>query len=127
MKKILMVAVALICMTAVSLVFTSCEKETTEIKNVTVYYKIDTSDLYCAEGYEKKALELRSELEGALQSIQYEQTDEAVLVRRIQDIVDKYNYSCFKGNIYLMRSYDDKNYFTLTTYTMDITKDGDEE
>ena len=120
MKKILMAAVALICMTAVSLVFTSCEKEKTEIKNVTVYYALDTNQLDVAEDYKETALRFKSELESVLQSIEYEQVDEAVLVQRIQEVVDKYNHFCFRGVIYLMRSFDQKNYSTVATYTMTL-------
>ena len=40
MKKFLMAAVALICMTMTSVVFTSCSEEKTEYKSEKVYYKL---------------------------------------------------------------------------------------
>ena len=125
MRKFLMAAVALICMTAVSGVFTSCEKETTEIKNVRVYYKIDTNKLFCAEGYEETAVKFYTELNNVLLSFKNEEVDEAVLVQSLQEVIDKYDNFCFKGDIELQRSFDGTTFFRVKTYTM--TAQGEEE
>ena len=120
-----MAAVALICMTVVSGVFTSCEKDKEEIKNVRVYYKLDMSKLLCAEGYEETAVKFNTELNNVLLSFQNEEVDEVILVQRLQEVIDKYDKFCFKGDIELQRSFDGTTFSRVKTYTM--TAQGEEE
>ena len=127
MKKYLMVAVALICMTMTSIVFTSCEKEETTIKRTTVYYSLNWKELEYAKGQENTVKAFLVEVNAVLESIQDTETDEAVLIGHIQDVVEKYDHQYIRGNLYLLRSFDNKNFIAIMTYTMKLAGEGEEE
>ena len=108
MKKTMMAAVALICMTMTSIVFTSCKsEEKTEIKTEQVFYKLDGDDLQYVKGHEDVALAFNNDL-----------TEENELIDRIQAVVDTYNNQYIKGNLKLQKSTDATNFTTIRTFTM---------
>ena len=83
MKKILMAAVALICMTMTSVVFSSCGDDKDDNKKTVVYYKYaDIESIQCVQSEEGLAQfqEFAADLAGVLSSIQSrEVTDDDVI------------------------------------------------
>ena len=73
MKKYLMAAVALICMSMTNVVFTSCSEEKTEYKTQ-VYYKL-TDDITYITSHKDAAVAFTSELASVIESIQYTVVD----------------------------------------------------
>ena len=118
MKKILMAAVALICMTMTSFVFTSCkDDEKTEIKLEQVQYKL-TDNLQYIVGHEDFVKAFTNELTSVIQSINNTIVNESDLINRLQAIVDTYNNQYIQGDLYLQRSSDGSNFTTIKTFTM---------
>ena len=115
MKKYLMAAVALICMTMTSVVFTSCSEEKTEYKSEKVYYKLSDDIKYSNQ---EAAVAFTTELSNLMASIQNTVVDENNLINRLQTIVDTYNNQYLQGNLYLQRSSDGSNFTTIKTFTM---------
>jgi hypothetical protein len=118
MKKYLMAAVALICMTMTSFVFTSCkDDEKTEIKLEQVQYKL-TDNLQYIVGHEDFVKAFTNELTSVIQSINNTIVNESDLINRLQAIVDTYNNQYIQGDLYLQRSSDGSNFTTIKTFTM---------
>jgi hypothetical protein len=118
MKKILMAAVALICMTMTSFVFTSCkDDEKTETKLEQVQYKLSDNLQYIV-GHEDFVKAFTNELTSVIQSINNTIVNENDLINRLQAIVDTYNNQYIQGNLYLQRSSDGSNFTTIKTFTM---------
>ena len=118
MKKILMAAVALICMTMTSVVFTSCkDDEKTETKLEQVQYKLSDNLQYIV-GHEDFVKAFTNELTSVIQSINNTIVNESDLINRLQAIVDTYNNQYIQGNLYLQRSSDGSNFTTIKTFTM---------
>ena len=119
MKKIMMAAVALICMTMTSLVFTSCKsEEKTVIKTEKVYYKLDGDELKYVKGHEDEVVNFNNDLANLMQSINYSDVNESELINSLQAIVDSYNNKYINGNLKLLRSTDGTNFTTIKTFTM---------
>ena len=118
MKKYLMAAVALICMTMTSFVFTSCkDDEKTEIKLEQVQYKLSDNLQYIV-GHEDFVKAFTNELTSVIQSINNTIVNENDLINRLQAIVDTYNNQYIQGDLYLQRSSDGSNFTTIKTFTM---------
>ena len=118
MKKYLMAAVALICMTMTSFVFTSCkDDEKTEIKLEQVQYKL-IDNLQYIVGHEDFVKAFTNELTSVIQSINNTIVNESDLINRLQAIVDTYNNQYIQGDLYLQRSSDGSNFTTIKTFTM---------
>ena len=118
MKKYLMAAVALICMTMTSVVFTSCkDDEKTETKLEQVQYKLSDNLQYIV-GHEDFVKAFTNELSSVIQSINNTIVNESDLINRLQAIVDTYNNQYIQGNLYLQRSSDGSNFTTIKTFTM---------
>ena len=119
MKKIMMAAVALICMTMTSLVFTSCKsEEKTVIKTEKVYYKLDGDELKYVKGHEDEVVNFNNDLANLMQSVNYSDVNESELINSLQAIVDSYNNKYINGNLKLLRSTDGTNFTTIKTFTM---------
>ena len=119
MKKTMMVAVALICMTMTSIVFTSCKsEEKTEIVTEKVYYQLDGNDLQYVKGHEDVVLAFNNDLTEVMESVNYTYVKENELIDRIQAVVDTYNNQYIKGNLKLQKSTDATNFTTIKTFTM---------
>ena len=118
MKKYLMAAVALICMTMTSFVFTSCkDDEKTETKLEQVQYKLSDNLQYIV-GHEDFVKAFTNELTSVIQSINNTIVNENDLINRLQAIVDTYNNQYIQGDLYLQRSSDGSNFTTIKTFTM---------
>ena len=118
MKKYLMAAVALICMTMTSFVFTSCkDDEKTETKLEQVQYKLSDNLQYIV-GHEDFVKAFTNELTSVIQSINNTIVNESDLINRLQAIVDTYHNQYIQGDLYLQRSSDGSNFTTIKTFTM---------
>ena len=123
MKKIMMAAVALICMTMTSLVFTSCKsEEKTVIKTEKVYYKLDGDELKYVKGHEDEVVNFNNDLANLMQSVNYSVVNESELINSLQAIVDSYNNKYINGNLKLLRSTDGTNFTTIKTFTMKLAE-----
>ena len=123
MKKIMMAAVALICMTMTSLVFTSCKsEEKTVIKTEQVYYKLDGDELKYVKGHEDEVVNFNNDLANLMQSVNYSVVNESELINSLQAIVDSYNNKYINGNLKLLRSTDGTNFTTIKTFTMKLAE-----
>jgi cysteine sulfinate desulfinase/cysteine desulfurase-like protein len=119
MKKTMMVAVALICMTMTSIVFTSCKsEEKTEIVTEKVFYQLDGNDLQYVKGHEDVVLAFNNDLTEVMESVNYTYVKENELIDRLQAVVDTYNNQYIKGNLKLLKSTDATNFTTIKTFTM---------
>ena len=122
MKKILMAAVALICMTMTSMVFTSCGDEKVEIKpiNEHVYYQLkDLDNVLYYKAYKAQAAAFINELAAVISSATEQQdiTSEQIIIR-IQNVVDQYNNKAIYGTFKLQESNNGSTWKTIKTYTM---------
>ena len=123
MKKIMMAAVALICITMTSLVFTSCKsEEKTVIKTEKVYYKLDGDELKYVKGHEDEVVNFNNDLANLMQSVNYSVVNESELINSLQAIVDSYNNKYINGNLKLLRSTDGTNFTTIKTFTMKLAE-----
>ena len=119
MKKTMMVAVALICMTMTSIVFTSCKsEEKNEIVTEKVFYQLDVNDLQYVKGHEDVVLAFNNDLTEVMESVNYTYVKENELIDRLQAVVDTYNNQYIKGNLKLQKSTDATNFTTIRTFTM---------
>ena len=120
MKKILMAAVALICMTMTCAVFTSCGDDKDDSKTV-VYYKYADVEkmlyLQTAEGLAQfKAFD--TALVGVLNAISSREVTDNDVVDMTQRVVDSYNDQMIDGTFKLQRSYNASDWTTLKTFTI---------
>ena len=120
MKKILMAAVALICMTMTCAVFTSCGDDKNDTKTV-VYYKYADVDkmlyLQTAEGLAQfKAFD--TALVGVLNAISSREVTDNDVVDMTQRVVNSYNDQMIDGTFKLQRSYNASDWTTLKTFTI---------
>ena len=122
MKKILMAAAALICMTMTSVVFTSCgddDDDTSQLK--VVYYKYaDVENMLCLQTDEGLAQfkAFDTALAGVLSSIQSREVTDDDVVDMTQRVVDSYNDQMIDGTFKLQRSYNASDWTTLKTFTI---------
>ena len=100
MKKILMAAVALICMTMTSVVFSSCGDDKDDNKKTVVYYKYaDVESVQCLQSEEgqAQAKEFVAALTGVLSSIQSREVTDNDVIDMTQRVVDTYNNQMLDG------------------------------
>ena len=118
MRKLLMAAVALICMTMTGGVLSSCssEEKTTSV-NETVFYKFDISQLECYKGEEATLNAFKNDMIDALNVsfIDYSEND---IIARLQRVVDTYNNKSLRGTVGLQKSTDNVNFKTIKTFTL---------
>ena len=118
MKKIMMAAVALICMTMTSVVFTSCTEEKTTVVTEKVYYKYDSSKLYVADGQEATYAAFAAEMGDILITNSYSDISESELIKRIQAVIDSYNNQSLNGTVDLLKSTDGSTFKVVKTFTL---------
>ena len=121
MKKILMAAVALICMTMTSVVFTSCKSEKTLVVPVTeqVFYMLKGIDnLQYYQAYKSEADAFTIEMNAVTQSVSEQDLTEEQVIARIQAVVDRYNNKAIFGTFELHSSKDGSTWKKLKTFTM---------
>ena len=120
MKKILMAAVALICMTMTSVVFTSCGDDKDDSKTV-VYYKyadVESVRVVQTEEGQAQAKEFVAALTGVLSSIQSREVTDDDVIDLTQRVVDTYNNQMLDGTFKLQTSRNASDWSTLKKFTL---------
>ena len=120
MKKILMAAVALICMTMTSVVFTSCGDDKDDSKTV-VYYKyadVESVRVVPTEEGQAQAKEFVAALTGILSSIQSREVTDNDVIDMTQRVVDTYNNQMLDGTFQLQTSRNASDWSTLKKFTL---------
>ncbi len=120
MKKILMAAVALICMTMTSVVFTSCGDDKDDSKTV-VYYKyadVESVRVVPTEEGQAQAKEFVAALTGVLSSIQSREVTDDDVIDMTQRVVDTYNNQMLDGTFKLQTSRNASDWSTLKKFTL---------
>ena len=120
MKKILMAAVALICMTMTSVVFTSCGDDKDDSKTV-VYYKyadVESVRVVPTEEGQAQAKEFVAALTGVLSSIQSREVTDDDVIDLTQRVVDTYNNQMLDGTFKLQTSRNASDWSTLKKFTL---------
>ena len=120
MKKILMAAVALICMTMTSVVFTSCGDDKDDSKTV-VYYKyadVESVRVVPTEEGQAQAKEFVAALTGVLSSIQSREVTDDDVIDMTQRVVDTYNNQMLDGTFQLQTSRNASDWSTLKKFTL---------
>ena len=120
MKKILMAAVALICMTMTSVVFTSCGDDKDDSKTV-VYYKyadVESVRVVPTEEGQAQAKEFVAALTGVLSSIQSREVTDNDVIDMTQRVVDTYNNQMLDGTFQLQTSRNASDWRTLKKFTL---------
>ena len=120
MKKILMAAVALICMTMTSVVFTSCGDDKDDSKTV-VYYKyadVESVRVVPTEEGQAQAKEFVAALTGVLSSIQSREVTDNDVIDMTQRVVDTYNNQMLDGTFKLQTSRNASDWRTLKKFTL---------
>ena len=120
MKKILMAAVALICMTMTSVVFTSCGDDKDDSKTV-VYYKyadVESVRVVPTEEGQAQAKEFVAALTGVLSSIQSREVTDNDVIDMTQRVVDTYNNQMLDGTFKLQTSRNTSDWSTLKKFTL---------
>ncbi len=121
MKKILMAAVALICMTVTSVVFSSCGDDKDDNKKTVVYYKYaDLESMQCVQSDEGRAQfqEFTVDLAGVLSSIQSREVTDDDVINLTQRVVDMYNNKMIEGTFKLQTSRNASDWSTLKRFTL---------
>ena len=120
MKKILMAAVALICMTMTSVVFTSCGDDKDDSKTV-VYYKyadVESVRVVPTEEGQAQAKEFVAALTGVLSSIQSREVTDNDVIDMTQRVVDTYTNQMLDGTFQLQTSRNASDWRTLKKFTL---------
>ncbi len=121
MKKILMAAVALICMTMTSVVFSSCGDDKDDDKKTVVYYKYaDVESMQCLQSEEgqAQAKAFATDLAGVLSSIQSREVTDDDVINMTQRVVDTYNNQMLDGTFKLQTSRNASDWSTLKKFTL---------
>ena len=121
MKKILMAAVALICMTMTSVVFTSCGDDKDDNKKTVVYYKyadVESVRVVPTEEGQAQAKEFVAALTGVLSSIQSREVTDDDVIDLTQRVVDTYNNQMLDGTFQLQTSRNASDWSTLKKFTL---------
>jgi hypothetical protein len=121
MKKILMAAIALICMTMTSVVFSSCGDDKDDNKKTVVYYKYaDLENIQCVQTEEglAQAKEFAAELAAVLASIQSREVTDDDVINLTQRVVDMYNNKMIEGTFKLQTSRNTSDWSTLKRFTL---------
>ena len=120
MKKILMAAVALICMTMTCAVFTSCGDDKNDTRTVVYYKYTGVETLTCLQTAEGRAQaeEFATALANVLTTIQSREVSDQDVVDMTQRVVNSYNDQMIDGTFKLQRSYNTSDWTTLKTFTI---------
>ena len=121
MKKILMAAVALICMTMTSVLFTSCGDDKDDNKKTVVYYKyadVESVRVVPTEEGQAQAKEFVAALTGVLSSIQSREVTDDDVIDLTQRVVDTYNNQMLDGTFKLQTSRNTSDWSTLKKFTL---------
>ena len=120
MKKILMAAVALICMTMTSVVLTACgTEEKSIIKSETVTYQLVYNNMEYATGHAEEFAAFSRDMTNAMESVGMVDISESDLIKRLQAVVDTYNNKYLRGTVVLQKSYNGSSNWTLVkTFTL---------
>ena len=115
-----MAAVALICMTITSAVFTSCGDDKSETKTVVYYKYADVETLQCLQTDEgkKQAEAFATALAGVLTSIQSREVTDDVVIEMTQNVVNSYNYKMIEGKFKLQSSRNASDWSTVKKFTL---------
>ena len=121
MKKILMAAVALICITMTSVVFTSCGDDKDDNKKTVVYYKYaDVEKVLCLQTEEGLAQfkAFDTALVGVLNAISSREVTDDDVIDMTQRVVDTYNNQMLDGTFKLQTSRNASDWSTLKKFTL---------
>ena len=121
MKKILMAAVALICMTMTSMVFSSCGDDKDDNKKTVIYYKYaDVENMLCVQSEEGLAQfkAFDTALVGVLTAISSREVSDDDVVEMTQRVVDTYNNQMLEGTFRLQKSRNSSDWSTLKKFTL---------
>ena len=116
-----MAAVALICMTMTSVVFSSCGDDKDDNKKTVVYYKYaDLESMQCVQSEEGLAQfkEFAADLAGVLSSIQSREVTDDDVINLTQRVVDMYNNKMIEGTFKLQTSRNASDWSTLKKFTL---------
>ena len=116
-----MAAVALICMTVTSVVFSSCGDDKDDNKKTVVYYKYaDLESMQCVQSDEGRAQfqEFTVDLAGVLSSIQSREVTDDDVINLTQRVVDMYNNKMIEGTFKLQTSRNASDWSTLKRFTL---------
>ena len=120
MKKILMAAVALICMTMTSVLFTSCGDDKSDTKTVIYYKYADVENMLCVQSEEGLAQfkAFDTALVGVLTAISSREVSDDDVVEMTQRVVDTYNNQMLEGTFRLQKSRNSSEWSTLKKFTL---------
>lgn len=120
MKKILMAAVALICMTMTSVLFTSCGDDKSDTKTVIYYKYADVENMLCVQSEEGLAQfkAFDTALVGVLTAISSREVSDDDVVEMTQRVVDTYNNQMLEGTFRLQKSRNSSDWSTLKKFTL---------
>ena len=120
MKKILMAAVALICMTMTSAVLTSCGDDKEDTKTVIYYKYAGVDEMLCVKSDEGRAqfTAFDTALAGVLSSIQSREVSDDDVIEMTQRVVDTYNNQMIEGTFKLQRSRNTSEWITIKTFKL---------
>ena len=121
MKKILMAAVALICMTMTSMVFSSCGDDKDDNKKTVIYYKYaDVENMLCVQSEEGLAQfkAFDTALVGVLTAISSREVSDDDVVEMTQRVVDTYNNQMLEGTFRLQKSRNSSDWSTVQKFTL---------
>ena len=120
MKKILMAAVALICMTMTSVVFTSCGDDKDDSKTVVYYKYADVEKVLCLQTEEGLAQfkAFDTALVGVLNAISSREVTDNDVIDMTQRVVDTYNNQMLDGTFQLQTSRNASDWRTLKKFTL---------
>ena len=120
MKKILMAAVALICMIMTCAVFTSCGDDKDDSKTVVYYQYADVESVRVVptEEGQAQAKEFVAALTGVLSSIQSREVTDNDVIDMTQRVVDTYNNQMLDGTFQLQTSRNASDWRTLKKFTL---------
>jgi hypothetical protein len=124
MKKILMAAVALICMTMTCAVFTSCGDDKNDTKTVVYYKYTGVDNMTCLQTTEGllQYTEFATALGNVLSSIQSREVTDQDVVNMTQSVVDSYDNKMIDGTFKLERSYNASDWTTLKTFKVNANE-----
>ena len=116
-----MAAVALICMTMTSVVFTSCGDDKDDNKKTVVYYKYaDVEKVLCLQTEEGLAQfkAFDTALVGVLNAISSREVTDNDVIDMTQRVVDTYNNQMLDGTFKLQTSRNASDWSTLKKFTL---------
>ena len=116
-----MAAVALICMTMTSVVFTSCGDDKDDNKKTVVYYKYaDVEKVLCLQTEEGLAQfkAFDTALVGVLNAISSREVTDDDVIDMTQRVVDTYNNQMLDGTFKLQTSRNASDWSTLKKFTL---------